>query len=75
MSTQTRTLPNRLKGFVDADSSSQAEGFLLRGRYVVLEVRENHPTDGTDYARVRARHLGNRRAARPHLETPAAPAL
>ncbi len=59
MSTQTiATLPNRLKGFVDADSSSQAEGFLLPGKYVVLEVREHHPNDETDYARVRAPELG-----------------
>lgn len=59
MTTQTiATLPNRLKGFVDADSSSQAEGFLQPGKYVVLEVRENHPNGETDYARVRAPELG-----------------
>lgn len=59
MSTQTiATLRNRLKGFVDADTNSQAEGFLLPGKYAVLEVRENHPNDDTDYARVRAPELG-----------------
>lgn len=52
------TLPNRLKGFLDADSRSQTEGFLAPGKYLVLEVRENHPNDQTDYARLHVPELG-----------------
>lgn len=52
------TLHNRLKGFSEADTGSQAEGFLQPGKYVVLELLENHPYGDTDYARVRAPELG-----------------
>ncbi len=54
----TATLPNRLKGFCEANSKSQMEGFLPPGKYIVLEIRENHPNDDTDYARIRAPELG-----------------
>lgn len=59
MSTQTiATLHNRLKGFVEASTTSQGEGFLLPGKYVVLELRENYPNNDTDYALVVAPELG-----------------
>lgn len=56
---QVATLSVRLPGFVAPDTSSQREGFLPPGRYVVLEVRDNHPNDQTDYARVHAPELGD----------------
>lgn len=51
-------LPNRLKGFSEADTGSQEEGFLPPGKYIILEIRENHPNHETDYARILAPELG-----------------
>ena len=48
----------RLKGFEKADTSSQFEGRLDPGRYVVDEYLENHPDESTDFARVQAPTLG-----------------
>ncbi len=48
----------RLKGFEKADTSSQYEGRLDPGRYVVDEYLKNHPDGSTDFARVQAPALG-----------------
>ncbi len=48
----------RLKGFEKPDTSSQLEGFLDPGRYIVEEYRKNFPDQDTDYVRVQAPALG-----------------
>lgn len=51
-------LPIKLKGFEKPDTSSQLEGYLDPGKYIVLEYRQNHPNSDTDYALVEAPQLG-----------------
>ena len=48
----------RLKGFEEADTSSQYEGRLDPGRYIVEEYLQNHPDGSSDFARVQAPTLG-----------------
>jgi hypothetical protein len=48
----------RLKGFEESDTTSQVEGFLDPGKYVIEEYLQNHPNQDTDYALVQAPALG-----------------
>ncbi len=40
----------RLRGFAEPDTSSQVEGRLDPGKYVVLDYKANYPNEDTDYA-------------------------
>lgn len=48
----------RLKGFEEADTSSQLEGYVEPGKYPLVEYRQNFPDANTDYALILAPHLG-----------------
>ncbi len=47
-----------LNGYLMPSTTSQLEGILDEGLYLVLEERLNYPTEETDYVRVYAPHLG-----------------
>jgi hypothetical protein len=53
------TLTIRLKGFVEPDTSSQFEGYLEPGEYLVEEVLLNHPNADSDYAKILSPILGD----------------
>jgi hypothetical protein len=48
----------RLRGFEQADTRSQLEGWLDPGKYVVLEYRQDYPDQDTDYALLLVPALG-----------------
>ncbi|WP_244238956.1 hypothetical protein [Corallococcus carmarthensis] len=45
-------LPARLRGFAQPDTSTQPEGYVEAGGYLVLEEKARHPTPDTDYVRL-----------------------
>ncbi|NVJ26328.1 hypothetical protein HUW62_34410 [Myxococcus sp. AM011] len=45
-------LPARLRGFALPDTSTQPEGYVEAGDYLVLEEKARHPTPDTDYVRL-----------------------
>ncbi|RJS14254.1 hypothetical protein DRW03_35245 [Corallococcus sp. H22C18031201] len=45
-------LPARLRGFALPDTSTQPEGYVEAGDYLVLEERLGYPTPDSDYARL-----------------------
>lgn len=47
-----------LRGFRGPSTRTQVRGYLEAGRYIVEEVRNNHPGPDTDYARIAAPSLG-----------------
>lgn len=48
-----------LKGFEDPDTSSQMQGFVPSGKYLVIEFRENYPNADTDYAHIAVPSMGD----------------
>ncbi len=58
MSTIAINLPKRLKGFSEADTRSDSLGFVPPGDYEVLDLKENHPTTDTDYAKLKVNNKG-----------------
>lgn len=52
-------LAKSLPGFVSPSTSSQKEGTVDEGYYLVLEVKENFTDHNTDYVRILAPHLGD----------------
>ncbi len=51
-------LSRALKGFEEADTNSEAEGFVQPGQYEILETLTNHPNADTDYYRIHVPSLG-----------------
>lgn len=51
-------IDNPLKGFEEANTSSQSQGYIQSGKYLLEELKENHPTTDTDYARISIPQLG-----------------
>ncbi len=49
---QYADLDNPLKGFEDADTNSQAQGFVPAGEYKVIEYKQNFPNPDTDYVHI-----------------------
>ncbi len=56
---QYAKLVNPLKGFEEADTSSQSQGFVPSGSYLVKELRENYPTENSDYACIVVPSMGD----------------
>lgn len=48
----------RMRGYVAPDTSSQFEGYVEPGTYLVLDMLSGHPDADTDYVRVYAPSLG-----------------
>ncbi|NMO13466.1 hypothetical protein [Pyxidicoccus fallax] len=51
-------LPIRLRGFIEPDTTSQFEGYVEPGDYIVLEEKRDFPTPGTHFARLEMPTLG-----------------
>ena len=47
----------RIRGFFDADTGSQIEGWVSPGEHPLIEFRENYPNSDTDYALIVAEDL------------------
>ena len=56
---QHAKLLNPLKGFEAAETSSQSQGFVPSGSYIVKELRKNYPTDKSDYACISVPSMGD----------------
>lgn len=56
---QYAILKQSLKGFEEPDTSSQVEGTIPSGTYLVLEYKENFPTQDTDYIHIEVPALGD----------------
>lgn len=48
-----------LRGFEEASTASQVQGFVQSGTYLVVEIKKNHPNADTDYACIIVPALGD----------------
>lgn len=55
---QIASIKIRLKGFEESDTNSQLEGYVEPGKYPIVEVKKNYPSQDTDYILILAPHLG-----------------
>ncbi len=46
------TLPQRLKGFVQPDTTSESKGFISEGTYPLISFKRDFPNQDTDYAEI-----------------------
>lgn len=58
MSTIQITLKQRLKGFSEADTTSESKGFFNKGDYTLTDYKKEYPNKDTDYAQIETANAG-----------------